>query len=127
MIKRGDIYFANLSPVIGSEQGGNRPVLVLQNDMGNRFSPTVIVAAITSSENKANLPIHVELRREHCGLLKDSIVLLEQLRTIDKTRLSHKVGSVDAKTMQIIDDALRMSLGARCPGIGCDAAQTSDG
>lgn len=89
-VKRGDIYYADLSPVVGSEQGGIRPVLIVQNDVGNRFSPTVIAAAITSQKDKSNLPTHIEVDAGHCGLAKDSIVLLEQVRTIDKRRLREK-------------------------------------
>ena len=92
-VKRGDIYYADLSPVVGSEQGGIRPVLIVQNDVGNRFSPTVIAAAITSQKDKSNLPTHIEVDAGHCGLAKDSIVLLEQVRTIDKRRLREKMGA----------------------------------
>lgn len=91
-VKRGDIYYADLSPVVGSEQGGVRPVLIVQNDIGNKFSPTVIAAAITSQKDKTNLPTHIEVDAGHCGLAKDSIVLLEQVRTIDKRRLREKNG-----------------------------------
>ena len=110
MIKRGEIYYADLSPVVGSEQGGVRPVLILQNDVGNRFSPTVIAAAITSKMDKAKLPTHVELGQSN-GLQKDSVLLLEQLRTIDKTRLGNRVGEVSPDTMQKVNNALLISLG----------------
>ena len=111
-IRRGELYFANLSPVIGSEQGGIRPVLIVQNDVGNKYSPTVIVAAITSKLNKAKLPTHIELSSDtYTGLLKDSVVLLEQLRTIDKQRLQQKIGALDAFTMQKVDKAMLLSLG----------------
>ncbi|MBQ7977994.1 MAG: type II toxin-antitoxin system PemK/MazF family toxin [Clostridia bacterium] len=110
-MKRGDIYYANLSPVVGSEQGGVRPVLIVQNDVGNRYSPTVIVAAITSKINKAKLPTHIELSASCFGLEKDSVVLLEQIRTLDKARLLDKIGYTDARTLKNIDDALAISLG----------------
>ena len=110
MVKRGEIYYADLSPVVGSEQGGVRPVLIIQNDVGNRFSPTVIAAAITSRMDKAKLPTHVELGQAK-KLKKDSVLLLEQLRTIDKTRLGARVGEVGAETMQKINNALLISLG----------------
>ncbi len=108
---RGDIFFADLSPVIGSEQGGVRPVLVVQNDVGNKFSPTVIVAAITSKISKAQLPIHVEVTREDHGLDRDSVVLCEQIRTIDKGRLREKIAHLEADTMAKVDEALTISLG----------------
>lgn len=110
-IKRGDIYYANLSPVVGSEQGGVRPVLVVQNDVGNRYSPTVIVAAITSKINKAKLPTHIELSAHTYGLERDSVVLLEQIRTLDKARLLEKIGNTDLETLHDIDEALAISLG----------------
>ncbi len=110
-IKRGDIYYANLSPVVGSEQGGVRPVLIVQNDVGNRYSPTVIVAAITSKINKAKLPTHIELNAHTYGLERDSVVLLEQIRTLDKARLLEKIGTADRNTLKNIDDALVISLG----------------
>lgn len=108
-IKRGQIYYADLSPVIGSEQGGLRPVLIIQNDIGNAHSPTVIAAAITSQFSKANLPTHIEIRK--CGLAKDSIVLLEQIRTIDKRRLKECMGELDESTMAQINNAIKISLG----------------
>ncbi len=109
-IKRGDIYYANLSPVVGSEQGGVRPVLIVQNDVGNKYSPTVIVAAITSKINKAKLPTHIELCANTYGLERDSVVLLEQIRTLDKARLLEKIGNANQK-LQEIDFALSISLG----------------
>ncbi len=110
-IVRGEIYYADLSPVVGSEQGGIRPVLVIQNDVGNKYSPTIIIAAITSQLTKAKLPTHIELSREKYNLNKDSVVLLEQIRTLDKRRLKDKIGAVDKLTMQAIDIALMISLG----------------
>ena len=110
-IKRGDIYYADLSPVIGSEQGGVRPVLIVQNDVGNRYSPTVIAAAITSQHEKSKMPTHINLNAECCGLSKDSIVLLEQVRTIDKQRLKEKMGTIDAVAMNRVDKALSVSFG----------------
>ncbi len=110
-IKRGDIYYADLSPVIGSEQGGIRPVLIVQNDVGNKFSPTVIAAAITSQKDKTRLPTHIQLHPQDCGLAKDSVVLLEQVRTIDKKRLKEKMGRVDDPYMDQIDRALSISFG----------------
>ena len=110
-INRGDIYYADLSPVVGSEQGGIRPVLVIQNDVGNKFSPTVIVAAITSQLTKAKLPTHIELNKDKFNLNKDSVVLLEQIRTLDKRRLQEKICSIDNLTMQAINLAMMISLG----------------
>ena len=110
-VKRGEIYYADLSPVVGSEQGGIRPVLIIQNDVGNRFSPTVIAAAITSRRDKAKLPTHIPLYAEGCGLSKDSIILLEQIRTIDKQRLREHMGRVDESTMNAVDAALAVSFG----------------
>ena len=109
--KRGDIYYADLSPVVGSEQGGIRPVLIVQNDVGNRFSPTVIAAAITSQRTKAKLPTHIELDAEDCGLSKNSIILLEQIRTIDKQRLRERMGRLNDFSMQKVDHALSISFG----------------
>lgn len=111
LIKRGELYYADLSPVVGSEQGGVRPVLVVQNDIGNRYSPTVIAAAITSKMNKAKLPTHIELSASTYGLMKDSVVLLEQIRTIDKRRLKERIGLLPPQTMSKVDDALLISLG----------------
>lgn len=110
-MKRGDVYFADLSPVVGSEQGGVRPVLVIQNDIGNRFSPTVIVAAITAQIQKAKLPTHVEIDAERYGFERDSVILLEQVRTIDKQRLTDKITHLDEEMMDRVDDALQISLG----------------
>ncbi len=111
IIKRGEIYYADLSPVIGSEQGGVRPVLIVQNDVGNRYSPTVIAAAITSQQDKTELPTHIKLNATSSGLAKDSIVLLEQVRTIDKRRLKEKMGVLDGGAMDRVDKALYVSLG----------------
>ena len=112
-VKRGDIYFADLSPVIGSEQGGVRPVLVVQNNVGNKYSPTIIIAAITSQINKARLPTHVEINAPDFGLPKDSVVLLEQIRTIDKKRLREKIGKFDEDMMKLVDEALKISIGIK--------------
>ena len=109
-VSRGEIYYADLSPVVGSEQGGVRPVLVVQNDVGNRYSPTVIIAAITSQLDKAKLPTHIEIKKEY-GLEKDSVILLEQIRTLDKRRLKEKVCTIDNETMQKVDIAIMISLG----------------
>ncbi|PRO65899.1 type II toxin-antitoxin system PemK/MazF family toxin [Alkalicoccus urumqiensis] len=111
IVKRGDVYFADLSPVVGSEQGGVRPVLVIQNDIGNRFSPTVIVAAITAQIQKAKLPTHVEIDAEKYGFDRDSVVLLEQIRTIDKQRLTDKITQLDEKMMGKVNEALNISIG----------------
>jgi len=113
-VKRGDIYYADLSPVIGSEQGGIRPVVIIQNDIGNKFSPTVIAAAITSQINKAKLPTHIEVSAEKYGLAKDSVVLLEQIRTIDKKRLREKTGQLDNIAMLKVDEAIFVSFGLKC-------------
>ena len=110
-VKRGDIYYAALSPVVGSEQGGIRPVLVIQNDVGNKYSPTVIAAAITSKINKAKMPTHIELSANEYGLNKDSVILLEQIRTIDKRRLREKIGKLDELMMKSVDKALFISFG----------------
>ena len=110
-VKRGDIFYADLSPVVGSEQGGVRPVLIIQNDIGNRYSPTVIAAAITSQTNKVKLPTHIELSGEKYGLFKMSVVLLEQIRTLDKKRLREKIGSLDDEVMAKVDMALMISFG----------------
>ena len=111
MIKRGELYYADLSPVIGSEQGGVRPVLIVQNDVGNKYSPTIIAAAVTSKINKAKLPTHIELSAIEYGLIKDSVVLLEQIRTIDKRRLKERIGELPQNTMTKVDNALLISLG----------------
>jgi mRNA interferase MazF len=110
-VKRGYIFFADLSPVVGSEQGGVRPVLVIQNDVGNKYSPTVIIAAITSQIEKAKLPTHVEVEAKEYGLEKDSVILLEQIRTIDKQRLQGKVTELDGRVMLKVSQALKISLG----------------
>lgn len=111
IVKRGDIFYADLSPVVGSEQGGIRPVLIIQNDVGNKYSPTVIVAAITSQINKAKLPTHIELNANEYGLIKDSVVLMEQVRTIDKKRLKEKIGHLSDELLIKIDEALAISFG----------------
>ena len=111
IVKRGDVYFADLSPVVGSEQGGVRPVLIIQNDIGNRFSPTVIVAAITAQIQKAKLPTHVEIDAKNYGFDRDSVILLEQLRTIDKQRLTDKITHLDDEMMEKVNEALQISRG----------------
>ena len=110
-IRRGDIYYADLSPVVGSEQGGLRPVLIVQNDVGNRYSPTVIAAAITSKMSKAKLPTHIDVFASQVGLSKDSVILLEQIRTIDKMRLKEKMGHLDDKVMGEVNEAITVSFG----------------
>lgn len=110
-VKRGEIFYADLSPVVGSEQGGIRPVLVVQNDVGNKYSPTVIIAAITSQINKAKLPTHIEISGDEYGLSKDSVILCEQVRTIDKRRLKERIGHLDDSLMSKIDTALKISFG----------------
>jgi len=110
-IKRGEIFYAELNPVIGSEQGGTRPVLVIQNDIGNQYSPTTIIAAITSQISKAKLPTHVEVRAKRSGLERDSVILTEQIRTIDKSRLKEKVAVLDEEVMLRVDEAIEISLG----------------
>ena len=111
MIRRGELYYADLSPVVGSEQGGVRPVLVVQNDVGNKYSPTVIAAAVTSKLSKARLPTHIELSAADYGLTKDSVVLLEQIRTLDKRRLKERIGLLGDDVMRRVDMALKISLG----------------
>ena len=111
IVKRGEIYYADLSPVVGSEQGGIRPVLIVQNDVGNKYSPTVIAAAITSQINKAKLPTHIEISAQEYGLTKDSVILLEQIRTIDKRRLKEKIGRLDDDLMEKVNEALSISFG----------------
>ena len=111
VVKRGEIYFADLSPVVGSEQGGMRPVLIVQNDTGNRHSPTVIAAAITSQTGKARLPTHISLDAKSCGLTRDSVILLEQIRTLDKSRLRERMGRIDEQTMTRVDIAISVSFG----------------
>ena len=115
-IRRGDIYYADLSPVIGSEQGGLRPVLIVQNDVGNRHSPTVIAAAITSKMGKTKLPTHIDIPGVEAGLAKDSVILLEQIRTLDKKRLKEKMGHLDDGTMTHVDNAIQVSFGLRNGG-----------
>ena len=110
-VKRGDIFYAELSPVVGSEQGGTRPVLIVQNDTGNRHSPTVIAAAITSQTGKAKLPTHINITGSSAGLSKDSVILLEQIRTIDKRRLREHMGRLNDKQMEMVDDAIAVSFG----------------
>ena len=112
VIKRGDMFYADLSPVIGSEQGGIRPVVIIQNDLGNKYSPTVIAAAITSQMSKTKLPTHIEIGSKDCGLKSDSVILAEQIRTIDKSRLKEKIGHIeDESVMNKINDALGVSFG----------------
>lgn len=111
IVKRGDILYADLSPVIGSEQGGVRPVVVVQNDIGNKYSPTIIIAAITSQINKAKLPTHVEVNADEYGIPRDSVILLEQIRTIDKKRLKEKVGHLNEELMRLVDDGIQISFG----------------
>ena len=110
-IRRGDIYYADLSPVVGSEQGGLRPVLIIQNDIGNRYSPTVIAAAITSRMSKTRLPTHIDIYADEVGLAKDSVILLEQIRTLDKRRLREKTGRLDESVMKQVDAAIAVSFG----------------
>ena len=111
MIRRGELYYADLSPVVGSEQGGVRPILVVQNDTGNKYSPTIIAAAITSQINKAKLPTHIEIHAHEFGLSKDSVILLEQIRTLDKKRLKERIGELSPITMRKVNTALLISLG----------------
>lgn len=111
IVKRGDIFYADLSPVVGSEQGGIRPVLVVQNDVGNKYSPTIIVAAITSRINKAKMSTHIEIKGEEYGLSKDSVILLEQIRTIDKKRLKERIGHIDDTAINAVNEAVSVSLG----------------
>ena len=110
-VRRGDIYYADLSPVVGSEQGGLRPVLIIQNDVGNRYSPTVIAAAITSRMGKTRLPTHIDIYADKAGLAKDSVILLEQVRTLDKRRLKEKMGHLDDEMMGMVNSALAVSFG----------------
>ena len=111
MIKRGELYYADLSPVVGSEQGGIRPILIVQNDTGNKYSPTVIAAAVTSKLNKAKLPTHIEINANEFGLEKNSVILLEQIRTLDKRRLFERIGELSPTTMKKVNVALLISLG----------------
>ena len=115
VIRRGDIFYADLSPVVGSEQGGIRPVLIVQNDVGNKYSPTVIAAAITSKLGKNKLPTHIDVYADRVGLQKDSVILLEQIRTIDKQRLGEKMGHLDEELMTAVDDAISISFGLTHP------------
>ncbi len=110
-VKRGEVFYADLSPVVGSEQGGTRPVLIIQNDVGNRYSPTVIAAAITSRQDKNKMPTHIGIKGASCGLAKDSVVLLEQMRTLDKRRLREKTGRIDPADQRRVDEAINVSLG----------------
>ena len=111
LVKRGDLFYADLSPVVGSEQGGTRPVLIIQNDVGNKYSPTIIAAAVTSQLTKAKLPTHIEVKKGCYGLNKDSVILLEQIRTLDKRRLKEKIGELDASAILNVDQAILISLG----------------
>ena len=120
-VKRGDIYYADLSPVVGSEQGGLRPVLIIQNDVGNRYSPTVIAAAITSRMGKTRLPTHIDIHADKVGLTKDSVVLLEQVRTLDKRRLKEKMGHLDDNMMNAVNAAIAVSF-----GLGGEAAEVAE-
>jgi mRNA interferase MazF len=120
-VKRGDIFYADLSPVVGSEQGGIRPVLIVQNDVGNKFSPTVIAAAITSQKYKTDLPTHIKVNADGSGLARDSIVLLEQVRTLDKRRLKERMGNLESWDMQRVDRALSVSLGIAGASMGSAA------
>ena len=116
-VKRGDIYYADLSPVVGSEQGGLRPVLIIQNDIGNRYSPTVIAAAITSRMEKNKLPTHIEVYAARVGLPRDSVILLEQIRTLDKRRLRERIGHLGEEEMQRVNEAISVSFGLNFPGV----------
>ena len=111
MIKRGELYYADLSPVVGSEQGGVRPILIVQNDTGNKYSPTIIAAAVTSKMTKAKLPTHVEINAHEFGLVKDSVILLEQIRTLDKRRLREKMGHLEGNVMAKVNEAITVSFG----------------
>lgn len=115
-IKRGDIFYADLSPVVGSEQGGLRPVLIIQNDIGNKYSPTVIAAAITSRLSKTRMPTHIDIYADRVGLAKDSVVLLEQVRTLDKARLKEKMGHLDDEVMSSVNSAIAVSFGLSATG-----------
>lgn len=121
-VKRGDIYYADLSPVVGSEQGGLRPVLIIQNDVGNKYSPTVIAAAITSKLGKSKMPTHIDVYADRFGLAKDSVILLEQIRTIDKKRLKEKMGHLDSGIMEQVNTALSVSFGLTSHGVVTDTA-----
>ncbi len=117
-VKRGDIFYADLSPVVGSEQGGMRPVLIIQNDVGNRYSPTVIAAAITSRMGKTRLPTHIDVYADKVGLTKDSVILLEQVRTLDKKRLGEKMGHLDDEMMTAVNNAIAVSFGLGNTAVG---------
>jgi mRNA interferase MazF len=123
-VHRGDIYYADLSPVVGSEQGGVRPVLIVQNDVGNKYSPTVIAAAITSQTAKTRLPTHISINADRCGLSKDSVVLLEQIRTLDKKRLKERMGALDNTSMHEVDTALSISFGLGAQSVSRNAGIT---
>ena len=125
-VKRGDIYYADLSPVVGSEQGGLRPVLIIQNDVGNKYSPTVIAAAITSKLGKSKMPTHIDVYADRFGLAKDSVILLEQIRTIDKKRLKEKMGHLDANVMQQVNTALSVSFGLNTEGVAPPVTTTTN-
>lgn len=125
-VKRGDIYYADLSPVVGSEQGGMRPVLIIQNDVGNRYSPTVIAAAITSRMGKTRLPTHIDVYADKVGLNKDSVILLEQVRTLDKKRLGEKMGHLDDEMMTAVNNAIAVSFGLGTEGELTDTAPRID-
>ena len=126
-VKRGDIYYADLSPVVGSEQGGLRPVLIIQNDVGNRYSPTVIAAAITSRMGKTRLPTHIDIYAEKAGLSKDSVILLEQIRTLDKQRLKEKMGHLDDGMMNEVNNAIAVSFGLGGTAGTNDFAEAANG
>ena len=125
-VKRGDIYYADLSPVVGSEQGGLRPVLIIQNDVGNRYSPTVIAAAITSRMGKTRLPTHIDIYADKVGLSKDSVVLLEQIRTLDKQRLKEKMGHLDDGMMNEVNNAIAVSFGLGLQGADSEQSENSE-
>lgn len=126
-VKRGDIYYADLSPVVGSEQGGLRPVLIIQNDVGNRYSPTVIAAAITSRMGKSKLPTHIDIHADKVGLTKDSVVLLEQIRTLDKRRLKEKMGHLDDSMMNAVNNAIAVSFGLQGEAVADSSADSVGG
>ncbi len=126
-VKRGDIFYADLSPVVGSEQGGLRPVLIIQNDVGNRYSPTVIAAAITSRMGKTRMPTHIDIHAEKVGLAKDSVILLEQIRTLDKRRLKEKLGHLDDVMMNSVNSAIAVSFGLSEPNHNVAVATNENG
>ena len=126
-VKRGDIFYADLSPVVGSEQGGLRPVLIIQNDVGNRYSPTVIAAAITSRMGKTRMPTHIDIHAEKVGLAKDSVILLEQIRTLDKRRLKEKMGHLDDDMMNSVNSAIAVSFGLADSQYNTAVAKTENG